>query len=150
MQLPEKYTLRQINEDDYHLGVIELLAQLTSIDKTQISHDDFKKFVNGLNSKHQIWVIEDKGVSKIIGHGTLLIEEKLIHNLSRVGHIEDVVVDAAYRGKNLGKNIIERLVGIATLNGCYKTILDCDVKNVEFYEKCGLEKKGVQMACYFE
>ena len=29
--------------------------------------------------------------------------------------------------------------------GCYKVILDCSEANVPFYEKCGLERKEVQM-----
>ncbi len=148
--LSEKYILRRIKEDDYNLGVIELLTQLTTIDKNQISHENFNNFIKKLNTKHQIWVIEDTTVSKIIAHGTLFIEEKLIHNLSRVGHIEDVVVDSEYRGQQLGKHIIDLLINISTLNGCYKTILDCDIKNVDFYVKCGMKQKGIAMAYYFK
>lgn len=62
-----------------------------------------------------------------------------------MGHIEDVVVDEKYRGKHLGKRIIEELKKIATEHGCYKTILDCAEKNVKFYEKCGFIKKETQM-----
>ena len=29
--------------------------------------------------------------------------------------------------------------------GCYKVILDCSDSNVKFYEKCGFQKKEVQM-----
>jgi len=62
-----------------------------------------------------------------------------------VGHIEDVVVDAAARGQNLGKRLIEALVAVCRDKGCYKVILDCAEKNVAFYEKCGLTRKEVQM-----
>ncbi|KAK3242814.1 Glucosamine-phosphate N-acetyltransferase-like protein [Cymbomonas tetramitiformis] len=67
----------------------------------------------------------------------------------QVGHIEDIVVKSTCRGKNLGRMIIAELKKIASDAGCYKVILDCDEKNVEFYEKCGYERKAVQMATYF-
>ena len=46
--------------------------------------------------------------------------------------------------------MIEYLVNKSEKLGCYKVILDCDEKNVGFYEKCKFEKKGVQMANYFD
>jgi glucosamine-phosphate N-acetyltransferase len=88
--------------------------------------------------------------AKIIGTATLLIEPKLIHNISKVGHIEDVVVDKNYRSHGIGKLMLDNLKNKAELMDCYKVILDCDEKNVGFYVKCGFKTKGVEMACYFE
>lgn len=76
-----------------------------------------------------------------------------------VGHIEDIVSLKEYRGNNFGKwylsvfdhlnaRIIEQLKHIADAVGCYKVILDCSDSNVPFYEKCGFEKKEVQMVVY--
>ena len=66
------------------------------------------------------------------------------------GHIEDIVVDSSYRGKNLGKRIIELLKSIAHVNDCYKVILDCADYNVPFYKKCGFSVKGCQMVWYID
>ena len=33
--------------------------------------------------------------------------------------------------------------------GCYKVILDCSEGNVPFYERCGFQRKEVQMAVHF-
>jgi len=41
--------------------------------------------------------------------------------------------------------VLEALVEHAKAKGCYKVILDCSAENVAFYEKCGLERKEVQM-----
>jgi glucosamine-phosphate N-acetyltransferase len=90
-----------------------------------------------------------RGQRHIIGHGTLVVEKKLIHNISKVGHIEDVVIHKDCRGLNMGKKMIEHLMKVAEERGCYKVILDCDMKNVEFYVKCGLKPKGIEMARYF-
>lgn len=68
----------------------------------------------------------------------------------QVGHIEDVVVDAAARGQRLGQRLVDALVAAAKAAGCYKVILDCAEHNVAFYEKCGLTRKEVQMVRYLD
>ena len=97
---------------------------------------------------YKIIVLEDVKTSKIIGAGSLFIEKKFIRNHGSAGHIEDIVVDKTYRGQNLGKRIIDVLCKLNYANGAYKVILDCEEKNVKFYEKCGFILKGAQMAQY--
>ena len=46
--------------------------------------------------------IADRTSGTIIATGTLLVELKFYRGCGCVGHIEDVVVDAAYRGAGLG------------------------------------------------
>jgi len=142
-------TIRNINISDYDRNYLFLLKQLTDINPEIIDRNTFNDFINGLNDMHSIIVIEDISANIIIGSGTLLVEQKLIHNMGKVGHIEDIVVDEKYRGRNLGKKIIEYLIDMSNKSGCYKAILDCSDKNVEFYKKCGFEQKGVEMALYF-
>ena len=36
-------------------------------------------------------------------------------------------------------------MAVSQSQGCYKVILDCAEHNVDFYGKCGLSKKEVQM-----
>ena len=97
---------------------------------------------------YKIIVVEDLRKEKIIGAGSLIIEKKFIRDLGIAGHIEDIVVDKTYRGKNLGKRVIELLKALAEANNCYKVILDCADYNVPFYNKCGFFVKGVEMAWY--
>ena len=149
----DKYVIRRLQKMDYDNGIIELLGQLTSISKDEITRAKFDEYVNALlsNDNHLTIVVEDKlKGTKIIGTSTLLVEPKLIHNISKVGHIEDVVVDSEYRSHGIGKMMIDHLTNKGELMGCYKVILDCDEKNAGFYEKCGFKRKGVEMACYFE
>ena len=140
--------IRHLEDSDYH-QVVDLLTQLTSIDKSNISKESFRKFVlNQQNNGYHNTYVMTKG-NTVVGTATLLIEPKLIHDMGFVGHIEDVVVDLKERNTGMGKLIIENLTKIADEKGCYKVILDCDETNVGFYEKCGLQKKGVEMAMYF-
>ena len=90
-------------------------------------------------------MIEDVRRGRIIGAGSVLIEMKFIRQLGKVAHIEDIVVDKAVQGKNLGRRIIELLKQIAQVNQCYKVILDCSADNVAFYKKCSFYEKGAQM-----
>ncbi len=148
--MDELYLIRKIKKEDYDSNYFSLLRQLTSCNKDRIPKDKFDKFIDSLNDKHQIWVIVDcQNNNHIIATGTLLIEEKIIHDLGKVAHIEDIIVDSEYRGSGYGKIILEVLKNIAIRDNCYKIILDCDESNVGFYERCGYERKGVQMGKYF-
>lgn len=85
-----------------------------------------------------------------MGTATLLLERKFLRHCGKVGHIEDVVVDERCRGARLGLRLITALTEAAQAAGCYKVVLDCSEDNVAFYEKCGLRRKDVQMANYFD
>mmetsp|Transcript_18352 Transcript_18352/g.31805 ORF Transcript_18352/g.31805 Transcript_18352/m.31805 type:complete len:226 (-) Transcript_18352:49-726(-) len=95
-----------------------------------------------------ILVIFDKTINQIVATATVLFERKFSRNAGICAHIEDVVVDARYRGQKLGQALIIELVEICKELGCYKVILDCSESNVPFYEKCGFQKKELQMAKY--
>lgn len=140
---------RKLSLQDYNSNFFELLNQLSECKKDSISFNDFNNFIKKLNSNHQIFIILDSENNKIIGTGTILIEEKLIHNLSKVAHVEDIVVDSNYRKNGIGKFLIDNLIHYAKNQNCYKIILDCQDKNIPFYQKCGFQQKGLQMAIYF-
>lgn len=144
------FSIREICYSDYDKGIIELLSQLTTISIDKIPKNKFYSYIQTLmcNNNHYIFVIED--ACQIIASGTLLIEFKLIHNLGKVGHIEDIVIDKNYRKKGLGALMINHLIDLANEKECYKVILDCDIKNQLFYNKCGFLQKGIEMSYYFE
>jgi glucosamine-phosphate N-acetyltransferase len=102
-------------------------------------------FMKARNDMYFTIVIENTAKKEIVAAGTVLIERKFIHGVSKVGHIEDIVVNKNYRGQNLGKWIIEQLKDIGKAVGCYKIILDCSEKNIPFYEKCGFKHKEYEM-----
>lgn len=91
---------RHIESNDYYKDYLLLLEQLTIVEKEKINYEQFKIFVESLSNNHIIIVIEDN--NKIIGSGTLLIENKVIHNMGLVGHIEDIVIHNNYRKQGLG------------------------------------------------
>lgn len=140
--------IRRLEVNDYHLGYVELLSELTKVG--EISKDNWIERFNTIKYSNliEIWVIHDTDSNKIIATGTLLIEPKFIHNCGKVGHVEDIVTSKKCNGKGLGKKIINQLTERAKINDCYKVILDCSEHNVGFYEKCGFSVKGREMTIY--
>jgi glucosamine-phosphate N-acetyltransferase len=139
----QTFTIRRLRASDEHKGFLALLAQLTTV-----GHGDFKRrFREISDGPEYVYVIEDDGA--VVASGTLVLERKFTRSCGTCGHIEDVVVDANVRGKDLGRVLIEGLTLAAERANCYKAILDCSEANAGFYEKCGYARKELQMARYF-
>jgi len=141
------HKIRHLQSSDYDKGYFDLLETLTTVDQHLITFDMFDNFIKNLNENHIVHVIELDDL--IIASGTLFIENKIIHGCGKVGHIEDIVVYPSYKGKQLGSLIVNSLVKYANDRQCYKVILDCDNKLINFYDKCGFELNGSQMSLYF-
>jgi glucosamine-phosphate N-acetyltransferase len=146
----EKFLLRPLKRSDLGQELLALLSELTVVG-TPSSATLNRQYdvMTARGSLQSVYVLEDIENGRLVGSGCLLKEPKFIHCCSSVGHIEDVVVARSHRGKRLGRFMIQNLVDEARDAGCYKVILDCDEKNVPFYEKCGLSCKGQEMAVYF-
>lgn len=148
-KLPKGYLIRPLQDTDYEKGFLECLGHLTTVG--DLSQKEFLQrfhFMNQRNDHYFTIVIEDVENRRIAAAGTVAMEFKFIHSNGKIGHIEDIVVNPLYRGKQFGKYIILQLVDIGRLQKCYKIVLDCSEKNVVFYEKCGFVRKEVQMVQY--
>ena len=106
--------------------------------------------MKALSSTYHTMVIEDTSTRKIIATATLLVELKFLRACGKAAHVEDVVVDASYRGRRLGQRVVDALVAEARARGCYKIILNCSEGNVPFYERLGFKVKDVQMVIYLD
>jgi glucosamine-phosphate N-acetyltransferase len=150
--------LRKLEEKDFDNKYLELLSQLTNIHDDNDDNDDNIDMIKYkaklkeilLNKNIEIWIIYDDVIEQIIGTGTIIIEPKLIHGCSNVGHIEDIVIHNDHRNRGIGKMLLNNLVERALTYKCYKVVLFCDEKNVEFYEKCSFTRNGINMSKYFE
>ncbi|MFN3653906.1 MAG: GNAT family N-acetyltransferase [Candidatus Nitrosotenuis sp.] len=128
-------TIRKITEADIDKGFLESLDSLRKA--SDLDRQKAKSILKKLsqNPDHVIFVAVQG--DRVVGSTTLLIEQKFIHGGGKVGHIEDVVVDAQHQGKGIGEMIIKYVLDYAKKQGCYKTILDCDDRVKPFYEKLG-------------
>ena len=126
--------IRELAESDYN-QVIELWTKSLS-----------NKFDNEINTSH----LSDPGSitlvsvdnNTITGVASLYIIKKLTRTL---GLIEDVAVNENYRGKGIGKKLVEKLIGLASDKKCDKTVLNSSEQNSEFYKKIGFEINEIQM-----
>lgn len=143
-------TLVELSDTDDYYQYCQLLEQLTTINPDTINKDDFTNYLLMIKSNPHHKIIIAKSNDKIIGTITLLVEPKFIHNLSKVAHIEDVVVDKNYRSHGIGGLLIRKAIEISKQFGCYKIILDCSERNCDFYNKFGFVKKEFQMALYLD
>eukprot|EP00741_Cyanophora_paradoxa_P020804 tig00021312_g20083.t1 len=143
------FVLRSLEVGDFHKGFLQLLGQLTTVgDVTEEMFIQRVREIEAARDHYHTVVLEDAAKGRVVASARLLVERKFTRGCSLCGHIEDVVVDETYRGKNLGKCVIDELVSVAKAAGCYKVILDCADKNVPFYEKCGFKLHEVHMSQY--
>jgi len=128
-------------DENYLNWIFKSYRQLT--DAPNISWYDFRHIVTNLPPLHEIYVykIDDNPVALV----TLIVEQKLIHSGSRVGHIEDLVVDEAYQGQGIAKRLIEYCINNCRVYGSYKVILDCRPELVDFYKGNNFEEGGAYM-----
>ncbi len=132
--------LRKLIGDDY----VEYLSIINEFRPTFFTKDQFLETLQYANAYSEIWVMLID--NEMVATGTIMYERKYIYNNSCLAHIEDVCVREKCRKKGYGKEIVSHLMNRAKERGCYKVTLDCNTSNIPFYEKCGLEQRGVQMS----
>jgi len=147
-QLGSELHMRPLAKTDRSRGLFSVLSILTSA--PDVSEVEYAQTFDTLRSYNTYFtlVIVSRATDTIVGAGTVFLEQKFIRKLGKVGHIEDIVVDKSMQGRKLGLRIINALTAISEAMGCYKTILNCNDDNVAFYQKCGYEKKEVEMVKY--
>jgi glucosamine-phosphate N-acetyltransferase len=136
-----KFEIRPLYGRDFDSGFLELLAQLSPVEL--IPDSARKLFAERFKAQVNTWVALDDG--RVIGTASLFVEPKFIHCGGKVGHVEDVVVDAAYRSRGVGQELLATLEREARSQGCYKMVLDCSEHAVAFYERCGFYSHERQM-----
>mmetsp|Transcript_1365 Transcript_1365/g.3178 ORF Transcript_1365/g.3178 Transcript_1365/m.3178 type:complete len:347 (+) Transcript_1365:103-1143(+) len=132
--------LRLLVEGDFERGFLDLID-------SEVKREDCVQFLDGMHREglYFIYVLElDIHESKtLVGTGTLLLEKKLTHNTCKLAHIENIFVDAQYRGKGLGKLIVQSIIEKAEDEGCYRLDLTCTKELVPYYNRLGFLREQV-------
>jgi len=116
---------------------------------SNITEDYFNNFLdNILNENHLIIVIKKNNI--IIGSGTIIIEYKLTHNGSIMGHLENIIIDEKYRQQGYGEKLVEYLLILCNKKKCYRVDLNCNCELENFYKKNNFNKKNLCMNYYFK
>ena len=113
--------LRSLCLEDYDRGYLTLLSQLTTVgDITREEWEARWHQMRDCNSTYYVVVLEDSTLGQVVGAATLVLERKFIHSCGSVGRLEDVVVSDKYRGRQLGKLLVNTASSLAVKLGCYK------------------------------
>jgi glucosamine-phosphate N-acetyltransferase len=132
---------RNIVKNDYN----EYIKLINS----NISRKHYDNFIdNVLGNDHQIIVLEIE--NKLIGTGTLLIEEKLTHGGSKMGHIENILIYDEFRGKGMGEQLVNELLKRSKENKCYRVDLVCEKELEKFYIKNNFNADSISMSILFK
>lgn len=135
-------SIRKLEKNDY-IQYIKLINQLRPIGE-EVSNDKYIELYDEIFKSNVIFVAEYN--EKIVGSITLLIEQKFIHNFSKYGRIEDVIVDSNYRNKNIGRKLVEHVVDYARMKKLFKITLTCKEHLSYFYERNNFEVYDIHMS----
>tara|TARA_Y100000816_G_scaffold292346_1_gene287120 strand:- start:207 stop:635 length:429 start_codon:yes stop_codon:yes gene_type:complete len=124
---------------------LEISNLLSYLSLTNIDSKDIENFCLTKPDNHNTYICIDIEKDKLVGIITIFIERKLIHNIGKVAHIEDLVVHPEYRKNGISKLLINRCIQDAKKEQCYKIILNCSENLIKFYEKNNFYKSGFQM-----
>jgi glucosamine-phosphate N-acetyltransferase len=106
--------------------------------------DDYDEFwLNHSLQGSVISIVAHQVNGLVLGFATLVLETKI--RGGRIGHVEDIVTHHEHRGIGIGQSLVDKLVEIARVEGCYKVVLSCRDHNILFYEKSGFEVSGAAM-----
>lgn len=140
-KLPEGYCMRSLQRDDFQKGYTNLKT-IGKIDAH--GWDERCEYMRSRADVYTVLVITDaKG--NICCTGTLLLERKLAHGMSIVGHIQDIVVADGQRGKNLGYRMLDQLDRLAYAAGAARTVASTQMTNMAFYKQKFYKHTGVEM-----
>jgi GNAT superfamily N-acetyltransferase len=135
--------VRAATEEDVP-SILELYRQLSlkprSYRKASISscRRVFREMKNFTG--YELLVAEED--SKVVGTTVMAILPGFVHGTSPFAVVEYVVVDEKYRGRGIGKSIMEYIIARAREAGCYKIMLTSDKRRWpahRFYRALGFE-----------
>lgn len=130
----------------FSVGDAKFLALKTYFQKSAKLHHS--------SSIARTYLAREDGVSKIIAYMTLICGEITSHK-SLAGDVQPytypsypaikvarLLVDSAYRGKEVGRTLIEMAVGVAKdvvcpSVGCRFVVVDAKTDSIKFYKACG-------------
>lgn len=127
--------LRPLASTDYNRGFIEVLSCLVETpDLGEAAWlDRFQAMVSANGTYFPIVIINNE-TDQIVAMGTIVVELKFFRGLTRVGHVEDIVVNTKLHSKGLGKIIVQTVMKIAKSKGCSNIILNCSDEKKRKYE----------------
>ena len=136
-----EFLIRNLQKTDFFLGFLNFLPENSDFDEEAF----IKNFEARENPSYVNIVAEHVESGRIVGLGTILIEQKFIRGGKKVGHLEELIVKTEFRRQGLARKMISVLFDLCKRNNCYKVILSASQNNEEFFNKFGFTVRGLNM-----
>ena len=133
--------IRPCSNEDFE-GVLAVLRQLwpdKHID-TAMLRVVYERAL-GSPLQHHVCALDD---AQIVGMGSLSINNNLWRE-GYLGYVEELIVDERFRGRGIGTQLLEHLIGVARAQGCRCVELDAAFHRKEahrFYEHMGFQSRA--------
>lgn len=150
--------IRRAEEKDMD-GIDRLLCQVLTVHHNG-RPDLFKGGVKKYTDEELKGILADEGRpvfvavdrdGQVLGYVFCILRQYPDDNILtdiRTLYIDDLCVDEAHRGRNIGRQLYEYVLDFAKEQGCYNVTLnvwECNPGAKRFYEKCGLTPQKVGM-----
>lgn len=93
---------------------------------------------------YKVYIVEEN--KKVIGTCSLIIFDNLGHKGAKVAIAESMIISPEYRGRGVGSQLMQFVMGKAQEENCYKLMLSSNKKRVRahrFYEQLGFQQHGI-------
>ena len=152
------YTVRRAREGDIP-AIMGLLVQVNMVHHigrpdlfkgptTKYTAEELQAILS--NDETPVFVCSDED-GRVLGHGFCVVQHQANTRLmveNRTLYIDDICVDESARGKRVGRQLYEHILGYARQIGCYNVTLNvwsCNPGAMKFYEKLGMRPYKVGM-----
>lgn len=136
--------IRAVREGDLP-ALLDLYRQLSGPESPQLSVADARAMLRKIGAYPNYTVYVATLDEAIVGTYALLIMDNIGNGGRPSGIVEDVVVDAEYRGQGIGQVMMDHARDLCRAAGCYKLTLSSNLRREaahRFYESLGYEKHG--------
>ncbi len=108
----EEIEIRQARQEDFKI----ILQFINSLEKTDFNEDQLLRIYaeNISNSKNYYWVALLK--EEVIGYVSCHAQN-LLHHAGLIGEIQELYVNPAYRGRNVGRDLVDKIKELALRDG---------------------------------
>jgi ribosomal protein S18 acetylase RimI-like enzyme len=136
------FQIRQCRAEHFD-AVVQLLRQLwpeRPLDLASLQ----AVFDKAIVSESQVYLCAIEGEA-VVGFGSLTIKNNLWHE-GYLGHIDELIVESAFRGRGIGTQLLDKLLDAAQRRGCRRVELDSAFHRKqahEFYARQGFESRAL-------
>ena len=132
--------------EEYYNQLIELYSINNIIDKDIVTFKKFSYTIKSLPKNHTIYLYIKNNI--IIGCCSLIIEQKIIYNCGKVGHMQDLIVKVSERENSIQSILIKYIVKKTQEKQCNRLDILSPIYLEKYYNKHDFIKKGLYMSNY--